>query len=38
MDEDITWEDKFKNAGLLVMTLGVLGLIASRLPMVGLLI
>jgi len=27
-----------KNAGCLVMTLGVLGIIAAKLPMVGLLI
>lgn len=38
LDEDIPWEDKLRNAGFTTMTVGMLGLLASRLPLVGLLI
>lgn len=38
LDEDIPWDDKFKNAGFTTITLGMLGLMAARLPVVGLLI
>ena len=38
MDEDIPWEDKLKNAGFTAISFGMLGLLASRLPIVGIII
>lgn len=38
LDEDIPWEEKLKNAGFTAVSLGFLGILASRLPIVGLLI
>ena len=37
LDEDIPWEDKVKNAGFTTVSAGVLGILASKLPLVGLL-
>lgn len=38
LDEDIPWEDKLKNAGFTTVSIGLLGVLASRLPLVGLII
>jgi hypothetical protein len=38
MDEDIEWEDKLKNAGFTALSFGMLGLMAARLPIVGIII
>ncbi|CAD8111046.1 unnamed protein product [Paramecium primaurelia] len=38
LDEDIPWDDKLKNAGFTAISFGVLGLLASRLPIVGIII
>jgi len=38
LDEDIPWEDKLKNAGFTTVSIGLLGVLASRLPLIGLLI
>ena len=38
LDEDIPWDDKLKNAGFTALSFGVLGILASRLPIVGIII
>jgi hypothetical protein len=38
LDEDMGWDEKFKNAGCYGLYVGVIGFISSRLPVVGLLI
>ena len=38
LDEDISWNDKFKNAGITTVSIGMLGILASRLPVIGIII
>lgn len=38
LDEEMPWEEKLEHAGFTAVSFGILGVLASRLPIVGLLI
>lgn len=38
LDENISWDDKLKNAGYTAVSFGMLGFLASRLPVIGMII
>lgn len=38
LDDDMEWEEKLRHAGFAAATVGMLGIMAARLPVIGLLI
>jgi hypothetical protein len=38
MDEDMSWDEKFKDAGYVTLIVGSIGIVSARLPLIGLLI